>query len=205
MTNAGKIHYAPRRPTESNCTNSSFVIHSTPRRPGVACMPRPFCSSRAELRQVSPGHVGIRGWVSTSLLSLFFRAVFSFLFSLCMPLRQSVSPSGCLSVHPKYHGHEHTLLCQELSFMLLQSLSPRVTLGRLLCTSVSPHENWDNDALSWGRNTYQKNYERTFKGVCTKEHEVNVSYYCFVLFLFLINSSNNTMKKKIDMWTTLPC
>ena len=51
----------------------------------------------------------------------------------------------------------------------------------------------------------KKNYERTFKGVCTKEHEVNVSYYYFVLFLFLIDSSNNTMKKKIDMWTTLPC
>ena len=42
----------------------------------------------------------------------------------------------------------------------------------------------------------KKNYERTFKGVCTKEHEVNVSYYYFVLFLFLIDSSNNTMKKK---------
>lgn len=35
MTNAGRIHYAWRRPTESNCTNSSFVIHSMPRRPRV--------------------------------------------------------------------------------------------------------------------------------------------------------------------------
>ena len=197
MTNAGRIHYALRRRTESNCTNSSFVIHSTPGRPGVACMPRPFCSSRAKLRQVSPGHVGIRGWVATSLLSLFFRAVFSFLFSLCMPLHQSVSPSGCLSVHHKYHDHEHTLLCQELSFMLLQSLSPHVTLGRLLCISVSPHENWDNDTLSWGRNTCQKKLWKNFQG-CLHQgawSKCELLLFCSFSFFNRLQQQYNEKKK----------
>lgn len=63
----------------------------------------------------------------------------------CMPLHQCIISVSLypvvLSVYPKYHGCKHTLLCQVLSFMLLQSLSPHVTLGRLLCISVSPHEN----------------------------------------------------------------
>ena len=84
-----------------------------------------------------------------------------------MPLHQCIISVSLypvvLSVYPKYHGCKHTLLCQVLSFMLLQSLSPHVTLGRLLHLSdlhilkgwlggqIQPHVKAPSSDLAWSR------------------------------------------------------
>lgn len=184
MTNAGRIHYAWRRPTESNCTNSSFVIHSMPRRPRVdaSALLLITCWAQADVTWAC-GHQ--RMSCTLPPVSVPPRSVhFPLLPSACLSISVSLYPV-VLSVYPKYHGCKHTLLCQVLSFMLLQSLSPRVTLGRLLCISVSPHENRGNNAHSWGRNTYQKKLLKSLQGCLHQGTWSKCELLLFCSFYFL--------------------
>lgn len=129
-----------------------------------------------------------------------------FLFSLL-----HASPSVCLSIQlfclcilsiTVVSTHS----CQVLSFMLLQSLSPHVTLGRLLCISVSPHENRDNNAHSWGRNTYQKKLLKSLQGCLHQGAWSKCELLLFCSFYFFKSTPATIQwKKKKGMWTTLPC
>lgn len=124
MTNAGRIHHARRRPAEPNCTNSSFVIHSVPRRPRVG-----GCLGPSAYHMLSSGrrHVGV--WASEdelqppSCLCSSTPCSFPLLPSACLSISVSLHPV-VLSVHPKYHGCEHTLMSGAEFHAIAVSFSP---------------------------------------------------------------------------------
>lgn len=116
MTNAGRIHHARRRPAEPNCTDSSSKATGG-------------CLGPSAYHMLSSGrrHVGV--WASEdelqppSCLCSSTQCSFPLLPSACLSISVSLHPV-VLSVHPKYHGCEHTLMSGAEFHAIVVSFSP---------------------------------------------------------------------------------
>ena len=138
MTNAGRIHHARRRPAEPNCTTSSFVIHSVPRRPRVG-----GCLGPSAYHMLSSGrrHVGV--WASEDELQP--------PSCLCSstPCSFPLLPSACLSISVSSVYLSIPLFCLcILSIMVVSTRSYVRCWVSCYCSLFLPMWLWEGYSVS---------------------------------------------------------